>query len=310
VKWTERISAIAMTYTFCKSIWWKEASLLLQLAIPNVILQLGLYVQQLQCSPLKCAHIEISDNVIAIYIYIDRMVPYFVAASYIGRNFGATHLSGFQLANLTANLFTLSLVYGLNSACDTLAPQAFGAGNFKQVGVVAIRGFIGNMAIILPICLVSIFYIKDLLVFFGQDEEASENAATWYSIYVTCFPCYSLFMVTYKFLSAQNVMFPLVFTAILDFTIILPLATTFWTRHFGFAGSAAAVSTYICSQAIILLLYLYIKRPYVAECWPGIIQGFREAVNSCEAIRVFVILGAGGIVASSECESPCCSLHL
>jgi hypothetical protein len=159
------------------------------------------------------------------------------------------------------------------------------------------------MVMILPICLISIFYIKDMLIFFGQDEEASEKAATWYSIYVTCFPRYALFMVTYKFLSAQNVMFPLVLTAILDLTIVLPLATSFWTSHYGFAGSAAAVSTYICGQAIILHLYLYNTRPYMAECWPGIIEGFRDAVNSFEAIKVFVILGAGGIVASSECKS-------
>jgi hypothetical protein len=119
------------------------------------------------------------------------LIPSFVSASYIGRHYGSIYLSGFQLANLTTNLFTLSLMYGMYSACETLAPQckcirthilyvfvyseivfffflettqsaqltflllyfiiAYGAKNYSEVGVLAIRGFLSSMVIILPV---------------------------------------------------------------------------------------------------------------------------------------------------------------
>jgi Na+-driven multidrug efflux pump len=255
-----------------RSVWWEETLLLLQLAIPTVILQVG------------------------------SMLPNVCAAAYVGQSLGAVYMSAFMLANNTANLFTLSLLWGLFTALDTLAPQAFGAGNFKHVGIIIVQGYIASMALVLPIVLLSAVYLADILIALGQDEVASQYAATWYRIFCLCLPCYSLYMVTWKFLSAQNSMFPLVVAAVFTNAVVLPCAMKFWTMHFGFAGSAAAVVTYHCCQPTVLLLYLYILKPYKTECWPGLFEACRAAVQSWKSFELFFYLGAGGILSSSECK--------
>ena len=58
----------------------------------------------------------------ALMIQLGFVVPPFLTASHVGRHFGPTHLDGFQLAYLTINLFSLSLLAGSFSASDTLSP--------------------------------------------------------------------------------------------------------------------------------------------------------------------------------------------
>jgi Na+-driven multidrug efflux pump len=94
---------------------WTEARLLFELAVPTIFVQLGF------------------------------VVPLFSIASYVGINYGYIYLDGMTLASLTGNLCTLALLQGLYSASDTLSPEAFGAGNSREVGLLAMRGFLGSM---------------------------------------------------------------------------------------------------------------------------------------------------------------------
>ena len=84
---------------------WYEMNALFQLTIPTLIIQLG------------------------------QVIPGFTIASYIGRTYSndISYLDGYTLASLTANLFTLSLLLGIYTASDTLSPQAYGAGNMKEI---------------------------------------------------------------------------------------------------------------------------------------------------------------------------------
>jgi multidrug resistance protein, MATE family len=201
---------------FSKESAWQEARHLINLAIPTVIVQLG------------------------------ATIPPALTASYVGRHLGSTYLDGFTLANLTGNLCTLSLLSGLYSASDTLAPQAFGAGNYRELGLLLMRGLTGSMIVLIPINLVLLMYMEQLLVLCGQDPVPSALAAKWYSIYLLSLPFYALYMVTWKFLSAQAIMTPLV--VILIVTLLsLPLLLETFVTTFGFLGSALAILTYMLS---------------------------------------------------------------
>jgi Na+-driven multidrug efflux pump len=147
-------------------VFWKEARSLLHIAIPTIIILQG------------------------------STIPPFLTASYVGRAFGPAYLDGFQLASLTGNLFTLSLLQGLYSASDTLSPQACTAGNYSELGYIAMRGFISSMAVVLPICVPLVFCIRKLLIKVGEDPEASLHAGTWYAVYVLSLPIYVVYMVT------------------------------------------------------------------------------------------------------------------
>mmetsp|Transcript_14215 Transcript_14215/g.34521 ORF Transcript_14215/g.34521 Transcript_14215/m.34521 type:complete len:506 (+) Transcript_14215:37-1554(+) len=246
-----------------------ELWLFLELAIPTAILNLGFIV-----SPL-------------------------MTASHVGRKFGPTFLSGFTLANLTGNLCTFSLMSGLFSAADTLGPQAFGSGQKKEVGLIALRGFAFAICLLLPISVILVIYIKDIMIALGQDEEASMHASDWYRIYVWSFPFNITYCAIWKFLSAQHIMRPLILASVTSFAVILPLALEILTESFGFLGSALAYVVFQAFQALFLIFYLWWKKPYEDGTWPGL-ECWREAIFQYKPMKEFLHLGLGGMFAQSE----------
>jgi MATE family multidrug resistance protein len=253
----------------------QEAKALLHIALPTLVTQLGF------------------------------VVPPFLAASYVGRYFGHVYLAGFQLAFLTVNLFTLSLLTGLFSAADTLAPQAFGAGNYPEVGIVSLRSLVGSLVVILPAGILLGVYMTDVLISLGEDPVASVHATQWYRIFVVALPFYGLYMALWKFLSAQNVMQPLVIASAISLLVILPLSMEYFIQWFGFLGSAMSFALYQISQALLVLGILWVYRPHRAECWPGLQEAWGQ-VFAWKPFAQFLHLGMGGILASSECKTEKC----
>lgn len=252
------------------AILWAEAKQLIRLVIPTVVVQVGL------------------------------TVPPAMTASYVGRHLGPVALDGFTLATLTGNLLTLALLSGLYSASDTLSPQAFSAGNYKQVGLIAMRGYVGSMLILVPMNAVLFFVMDDLLIYFGQDEEASRLAAQWYRVYIFALPFYALYKVLWKFLSAQEIMMPLVGSMLISVVIILPVCLEWLVPIMGFRGSALAILIYQAAQALLLLAFLAWKKPHHAGTWPGFSWRYWKEAIAWEPFKRYLSLGAGGMLASGE----------
>ena len=252
---------------------WNELRLFLELAIPTTLLSIGFAI-----SPL-------------------------LTASYVGRKFGVLYLSGFTLANLTANLSSFSWIAGLFSAADTLAPQAFGMGSLAQVGYIAVRGFVVCTAIVVPINGALVCWLQDWLIRLGQDRQAARFAMEWYRVFVWSLPFWILYNCIWKFLSAQQIMTPLIVISLLSGCLVLPIGLEVLTTHYGFIGSAYAYVTFQAVQALLLLLYLYFGQPHTPGTWP---RGFwtREfwidGVFHKGAIAEFIHLGLGGVLAQSE----------
>jgi Na+-driven multidrug efflux pump len=101
-----------------------------------------------------------------------------LTAFVVGRKFGQTYLSAFTLANLTSNLCTFSLLWGLFSAADTLSPQAFGRGDLKEVGYQAMRGFVIVISIAVPSNILLFIFLENILIAWGQDPEAAAHACS------------------------------------------------------------------------------------------------------------------------------------
>lgn len=246
-----------------------ELWLFLELAVPTTLLNLGFII-----SPL-------------------------LTASYVGLKFGPTFLSGFTLANLTGNLSTFSLMSGLFSAADTLGPQSFGAGDNREVGLIAIRGFFFACCILLPINTVLAVYLKDILIALGQDPNAASHASDWYRIFVWSLPFCVTYNTIWKFLSTQHIMRPMIIVSILSCGVILPVGLEVLIGTYGFLGSAMAYVMLQISQAVLLLLYLWWKEPYVSGTWPGF-RCWRDAILRYRPMMEYISLGLGGMFAQSE----------
>jgi multidrug resistance protein, MATE family len=227
-----------------------EMLLLFRLAIPTFIVQLG------------------------------SVTPGFLVASYIGRTYPSeVYLDGYTIASVTTNLCILSLLQGLYSAADTLSPQAYGAGSHNQVGYIAVRGYIASMIVIVPIVLFLLLYMKQMLLWFGQDSVSVSLAYEWFRIYAMALPFYSLYQVTIKFLSAQSQMQPLLHCCILSTCIILPSLLFVFGSMLGFIGTAIALVLYHVFNSMSLIVYLYYYQPHDPLTWPGLHECVQHAIE-------------------------------
>jgi multidrug resistance protein, MATE family len=236
-------------------------------------------------------------------IYFGGVLPGFLVASHIGRNYGSIGLDGFTLAMLTGNLCTMSLLEGLYSAADTLSPQAFGAGNHREVGLLAIRGYVTSLLVLIPINFMLWFCFGPIMIWVGEDPQVARVAHGWYRVYCVAYPFYALYKVTVKFLSAQHIMQPLIWNSVLCCGFVLPVALTVDTELFGFMGTAVAVDMYMMAQAVLLLAFLKWNHPppkSLARTWPGLSLALLREALQWEPLKVYFALGVGGMLATSE----------
>ena len=98
-----------------------------------------------------------------------------VAMIFIGQLGTSEEIAGAGLAFTITNIFVFSFGFGLNGAIETLATQAFGAGDLYMCGVVLNRGRVVGTAFFLPM-LLFLLYTEELLLLTGQHREVSFQA--------------------------------------------------------------------------------------------------------------------------------------
>jgi Na+-driven multidrug efflux pump len=199
-----------------------------------------------------------------IVVQLALAVPTFAAASFVGRNLGHLDLAGFTLANLTTNLFGMSLLQGMYTASDTIGPALYAvSATRKELGVLAVRGFVLSLLVTLPVALLLSVTLRSLLATWGEDPGVSDRAVLWYRITALALPFYAAVMVAYKFLSAQNRLGTMVLVLGLSCALILPLYLRVVSAlSGGYAGTAWALTAFQVTQAGLLLSYLWIQKPY------------------------------------------------
>ena len=246
----------------------EECRLILNLAIPSVVAQLG------------------------------WSLPSSLIASYIGRNFGPVYLSGYMLVMLTCSLCTLSLLEGVFGAIDSKMPHAFGAKKYQELQILSIRGVILCFMILVPFILVLSICMDKILVAIGEDEDASEAAMRWFRVYAFSLPFYTIFHTAATFLGAQSIMLPEVYSVLFNALLSLPLLLYGLGAAFGYIGTAWAMTLYEACQVMFLLTYCRYFPPHHPESWKPLTKHhFKQAIKKKPFIS-FVWLSAGGMLAT------------
>ena len=237
--------------------------------------------------------ISIAVPTVALQIFI--YIVFTQAAASVGLQLGATNLAGYSLASLTGNVFCLSTIIGSLSATDTLMPRAFGMEQYEEVGRLAIRGFLASLLALLPIFVPLLFFIEPFFLFLGQDPETSKIATKWLHIYLFGVPFVALFRVTQRFLSAQNLVFPMVLGSFVGSMIVSPLIMDPCVKYFGLKGSAIAIVIIQIVDIGLVLLYLKIFQPHHPLTWTGVSNLWKDAVKIKPLIQ-FLNLSFGGVI--------------
>ena len=241
-------------------------------------------------------------------------------AMYAGQHLGADDLAAVALGNLTANLTGLSLIMGVLSAFDTLAPQAMGGRRFAEVGVLAQRSVICTMAIMV-LTLPFWWGAEGILKRLGQPPQVCALAGVFMRYYLPGIPAFTMGRVQAKFLNCQGIVMPIVVSTFISACLFHPLMLRLYIGRWqmGVGGAAAATSSTLYFMVLLThliivrhkngggsssssgggggILFRLLGQPYNPATWEGL--DLKRAVHPSE-LRRFIGLALPGIFGNSE----------
>ena len=190
-----------------------------------------------------------------------------VTVMFVGHLVGAQALGAVALGTMWVNISGLSIVFGGMSALDTLCSQAYGAKNYKLVGLWAQRGLVIIWCLCIPIFFLWFFGASPILHLIGIGEEQAALAQDFTRI--QCLWMLPVFMnrTIQTYWRAQRIVKPYKNATVLGFLMHAPVC--YWmTKHWGFLGAAWSLPI---NQWLLFFTAMAIDRyqHVSATCWPA-----------------------------------------
>ncbi|XP_027717470.1 multidrug and toxin extrusion protein 2 isoform X2 [Vombatus ursinus] len=192
----------------------------------------------------------------------------FVVSSVFCGHLGRLELASVTLAIAFVNICGVSVGHGMASACDTLMSQTYGSANKKHVGVILQRGILILLLCCFP-CWALFINTEQILLLLRQNPDVCSITQEYVMIFIPALPAVFLYTLEVKYLQNQSIIWPQVLSTILANGVNgLANYVFVYVLNLGVPGSALAntISQYI--QAIILFLYIVVKKLYL-ETWGG-----------------------------------------
>ncbi|XP_026382464.1 protein DETOXIFICATION 12-like [Papaver somniferum] len=170
---------------------------------------------------------------------------------------GELALSSTAMATSLCAVTGFSLLVGMAGGLETLCGQAYGAQQYRKLGVHTYSAMISLTLVCIPISFVWISMEK-LLIFIGQDPLISQEAGR----YAVClipglFGC-AIVQPLMKYLQAQSLVIPMLLSAITTLCFHIPLCWVFVFK-FGFGNTGAAFAIGISYWLNVIFLGIYVK---------------------------------------------------
>ncbi|CAN4116824.1 unnamed protein product [Withania somnifera] len=175
---------------------------------------------------------------------------------------GELPLAGASIATSITNVTGFSVILGMSSGLETLCGQAYGAEQYKKLGIYTTGAIISLLLVCIPISILWLFLDK-ILIFMHQDPLISVEAGK-YSIWllISLFP-FAIMQALVRYLMTQSLILPMLLISVATLCFHVPICWLFvFKLSFGSGGAACAIglSYWFC----LLLLGLYVK--YSSSC--------------------------------------------
>lgn len=170
---------------------------------------------------------------------------------------GAAALASSTLANMFANALGNSIIIGTTSASDTLISQAFGARNFRRIGIITQRGIAVGFVLGIPIGL--LWWNSDILLqALDQPPEVIELSHWYIRVLLAGVPAAIIFESIKKhFINIGLTTLPLLITFI--GTVINLLAGYSLVYHSPLGVFGAPTGLVMGQWGMVIAIILYIK---------------------------------------------------
>ncbi|PKA59706.1 MATE efflux family protein 9 [Apostasia shenzhenica] len=214
-----------------------------------------------------------------------------VTSSMMVGHLGELALSSASIATSLSGVTGYSLLLGMASGLETLCGQAYGAQQYKKLGIHTYRAILSLILVCLPISLIWVSMGK-LLSLIGQDPLISREAGKYATWMIPGLFAYATAQPLMKFLQSQSLILPMLITSVATLCLHIPLC---WILVFktGLGNVGAALSISISYWIIVLILVLYImysdsckatRAPISKEAFRGINEFLKLAVPSAVMI--------------------------
>ncbi|KAL9456846.1 hypothetical protein AB3S75_005968 [Citrus x aurantiifolia] len=190
-----------------------------------------------------------------------------ISIMFVG-HLGELALSSASIASSFASVSGFSVLLGMGSALETLCGQAFGAKQYRMLGIHTQRAMLTLLAVSIPLAIIW-FYTDNILIALGQDHEISTGAGTYNRWMIPSLFAYGILQCLNRFLQTQNNVFPMMFCSAI--TALLHILVC-WVLVFksGLESKGAALSIAISNWVNVFFLAMYIKFSQACiKTWTG-----------------------------------------
>ncbi|GMI74909.1 hypothetical protein like AT1G15170 [Hibiscus trionum] len=204
---------------------------------------------------------------------------------------GELALSSSAIAISLASVTGFSLLLGMACALETLCGQAYGAQQYRKVGVHTYTAIFCLILVCIPLSILWL-YMGRLLVYIGQDPLISQEAGKFIKWLIPALFAYATFQPLVRYFQTQSLITPMLVCSCAILLVHIPLC---WALVFKSGleniGGALAISISNWINAIFLALYMRYsptctktRVPVTMELFQGIAEFFRFAIPSAVMI--------------------------
>ena len=162
----------------------------------------------------------------------------------------------------------IAVAFGIVSTLDTLSTQAWGAENYRKVGVYLQRGAI-LLSLVICLILGIWFNAETILNLLHQPPEVVKYSVQYIQIFSSALPAVFMYVLLQKYLQSQNIVYPFILTGIFANIVNAVAHYLFlFVAKWGIRGAAAAVASAWYANFFSLLIIIYVRKLHV-KTWGG-----------------------------------------
>ena len=205
----------------------------------------------------------IANQMIGIFI------PSFLTIAAVGQAAGARAVAALAMATTFANITGWSLVVGISEGCDTLASQAYGAGQHAVCGAILQRGVALSAA---GAAVVTVLWTQAerALIAFGQPRELARMAGAYCLWYIPALWAFAAVQPLRRWLTALGVTRPFFFIGCVQLVVqCAAVVALLGARCDPMIAAAAAWGVSHAVTLVVTLAFAARRSAAARACWRG-----------------------------------------